>query len=223
MKEEKNNTKANNPGKKTLYYALMLIGILLLAAATVLTVYFTTRGANDVMDDPSIQTPDDGADDTPGGQEDPDGDDEPDEPTGGEVLYVAPVAAESYSVEFDAVYANKLTGFYYRHQGVDFAAAAGAQVYAVADGTVTDISLSQELGNLISIDHGDGLVSVYRFVEPLEGLEEGDTVKQGEQIAAVAEAYGAEAADGAHLHFEMTLNGEQTDPAAYLDPVYSEK
>ena len=45
----------------------------------------------------------------------------------------------------------------------------------------------------------------------------------GDQIAAVAEAYGSEAADGTHLHFEMTLNGEQTDPAEYLDPVYSEK
>ena len=121
-------------------------------------------------------------------------------------------------MEFDTVYANKLTGFYYRHQGVDFAAAAGAEVYAVADGTVADISLSQELGNLITIDHGNGLISVYRFVEPDEGLNVGDKVKQGDQIAAVAEAYGSEAADGTHLHFEMTLNGEQTDPAEYLDP-----
>ena len=48
-------------------------------------------------------------------------------------------------------------------------------------------------------------------------------VEQGEQIASVAEAYGSEAGAGTHLHFEMTLDGEQTDPAAYLDPVYSEK
>lgn len=209
MKEEKTNTK-----KRTLYYFLLLVSVLLLAAATVLTVYFTTRQGNDIAQNPPV-------DEKPGDDSDDDNE-EPDEPTGGETLYVVPVAADC-SVEYDSVYTNTVTGFYYRHQGVDFAAEAGAEVYAVADGKVTDISLSEALGNLITVDHGNGLVSVYRFVEPVEGLKEGDAVKQGDKIAAVAEAYGSEAGDGAHLHFEMILNGEQADPAEYLDFVYSEK
>ncbi|HIX08763.1 MAG TPA: M23 family metallopeptidase [Firmicutes bacterium] len=216
MKEEKTKTK-----KKGLYYFLLIVSVLLLAAATVLTVYFTTNDQNDLAENPPV---DQGGDDQDDDQnQEPEQPEEPDEPTGGETLYVAPIASEGYTVEYDAIYANKITGSYYRHQGVDFAAAAGTAVYAVADGTVTDVSLSEELGNLITIDHGDGLVSVYRFVEPVEGLEEGDTVSRGDQIASVAEAYGSEAGDGTHLHFEMKLNGAQTDPAQYLDPVYEEK
>ena len=153
MKEEKTNTK-----KRTLYYFLLLVSVLLLAAATVLTVYFTTRQGNDIAQNPPV-------DEKPG--DDSDDDEEPDEPTGGETLYVVPVAADC-SVEYDSVYTNTVTGFYYRHQGVDFAAEAGAEVYAVADGKVTDISLSEALGNLITVDHGNGLVSVYRFVELLQ-------------------------------------------------------
>ena len=211
MKEEKTKTK-----RRGLYYILLVVSVLLLAAATVLTVYFATNDGNDIAQTPPA---------TDGGDEpdEPDQPDEPDEPTGGETLYVAPVAADGYAVEFNAVYANTLTGFYYRHQGVDFTADAGAEVYAVADGTITSVSMSEELGNLITVDHGDGLVSLYRFVEPAEGLAVGDTVKQGEVIASVAEAYGSEAGGGTHLHFEMTLNGEQTDPAVYLEPVYEEK
>ena len=220
MKEEKTNTK-----KRTLYYFLLFVSVLLLAAATVLTVYFTTRREGELADTPPIENPDDtDKPEDPGDADEPGGPDGPDEPTGGEeVLYVAPVAAEDYSVEFDAVYANKVTGSYYRHQGVDLVAAAGSDVFAIADGTVTDVSLSEALGNLISIDHGDGLVCMYRFVEPVEGLKEGDKVSRGDKIATVAEAYGTEAGDGTHLHFETILNGEQTDPAQYLDPVYSEK
>lgn len=208
MKEEKTKTK-----KKGLYYFLLIVSVLLLAAATVLTVYFATNNTDDLAENPPV---DDNKDDD-------DKPEEPDEPTGGETLYVAPVEAEGFSVEHNAVYANTITGFYYRHQGVDFAAEAGAEVYAIADGTVTSVSLSEELGNLITVDHGDGLVSVYRFVEPVDGLEEGDKVRQGDKIASVAEAYGSEAGAGTHLHFEMTLDGEQTDPAEYLEPVYSEK
>lgn len=209
MKEEKTKTK-----KKGLYYFLLIVSVLLLAAATVLTVYFATNNTDDLAENPPVDDNKDDDDNKP---------EEPDEPTGGETLYVAPVEAEGFSVEHNAVYANTITGFYYRHQGVDFAAEAGAEVYAIADGTVTSVSLSEELGNLITVDHGDGLVSVYRFVEPVDGLEEGDKVRQGDKIASVAEAYGSEAGAGTHLHFEMTLDGEQTDPAEYLEPVYSEK
>ena len=220
MKEEKTTTK-----KKTLYYVLIGISVLLLAAAIVLTVYFTTGTPSDIAETPGDnQGTLPGEDETPGENEDPDDQEEPDEPTGGETeQYVLPVAAESCSVEHNAIYANASVGTYYRHTGVDFAADAGAEVYAMADGVVSRISLSEELGNLITITHDDGLESTYRFVEPVETLDVGDTVASGELIAHVAQAYGTEAHDGAHLHFEVTLDGEQTDPANYLDLVYEEK
>ena len=219
MKEEKTKSR-----KKVLYYVLIAVSVLLLAAAIVLTVYFTTGAPNDIAETPGDnQGTLPGDDETPGGDEDDD-QEEPDEPTGGETeQYVLPVAAESCSVEHNAIYANAAIGMYYRHSGVDFAADAGAEVYAMADGVVKSVSLSEQLGNLITITHDDGLETTYRFVEPVETLDVGDTVAAGEVIAHVAEAYGTESHDGTHLHFEVTLDGEQEDPADYLDLVYEEK
>lgn len=219
MKEEKTISR-----KKVLYYVLIAVSVLLLAAAIVLTVYFTTGAPNDIAETPGDnQGTLPGDDETPGGDEDDD-QEEPDEPTGGETeQYVLPVAAESCSVEHNAIYANAAIGMYYRHSGVDFAADAGAEVYAMADGVVKSVSLSEQLGNLITITHDDGLETTYRFVEPVETLDVGDTVAAGEVIAHVAEAYGTESHDGTHLHFEVTLDGEQEDPANYLDLVYEEK
>ena len=93
----------------------------------------------------------------------------------------------------------------------------------MADGVGNTASLSEQLGNPITITHDDGLETTYRFVEPVETLDVGDTVAAGEVIAHVAEAYGTESHDGTHLHFEVTLDGEQEDPANYLDLVYEEK
>lgn len=219
MKEEKTKSR-----KKVLYYVLIAVSVLLLAAAIVLTVYFTTGAPNDIAETPGDnQGTLPGDDETPGGDEDDD-QEEPDEPTGGETeQYVLPVAAESCSVEHNAIYANAAIGMYYRHSGVDFAAEAGAEVYAMADGVVKSVSLSEQLGNLITITHDDGLETTYRFVEPVETLDVGDTVAAGEVIAHVAEAYGTESHDGTHLHFEVTQDGEQEDPANYLDLVYEEK
>ena len=186
MKEEKTTTK-----KKTLYYVLIGISVLLLAAAIVLTVYFTTGTPSDIAETPGDnQGTLPGDDETP---EDPDDNNEPDEPTGGETeQYVLPVVAESCSVEHNAIYANASVGTYYRHTGVDFAADAGAEVYAMADGVVKTVSMSEQLGNLITITHDGGLETTYRFVEPVETLDVGDTVAKGELIAHVAEAYGTD-------------------------------
>ena len=227
MKEEKTKKK------KSIYYVLLAIGILLLAAAAVLTVWFTTREADPAIEvPPTDQTPDE----TPDDDKDPSGTEEPDEPTGpvepddptGPVEpeapdYLMPVSAESCSVEYDAIYVSETTNFIYRHKAVDFAAAAGTEVLAIADGTVTAVSLSEELGNLITIDHGNGITSTYRFVEPADDLAVGAQVEQGACIGVVAEPYGSEAADGAHLHLEMTKDGALVDPAQYLEITYDEK
>lgn len=227
MKEEK---KTN---KKMLYYVLIAVSVLLLSAAIVLTVYFTTSVPSDFAgttdDNQASQTPDNpDTPDTPDNPDNPDTPDHPDgsedQPTGGETApYVMPVSASQCTVEYNAIYSNAAIGMYYRHSGVDFAAEEGAEVYAMADGVVTDISLSEQLGNLVTVTHDGGLVTTYRFVEPLETLSVGDSVKKGEVIARVAKAYGTEMHDGTHLHFEVKKDGVQTDPAAYLEIVYEEK
>lgn len=227
---EEKNTKSK---RKTIYYALLAVCSLLLIAGLVLTVYFVTAGGDPVAEKPPVDDgPEDPGPDDPGklpedpGKDDP-GKDEPEGPsgpTGGEtVKFVAPVDSETYAVEYASIYENAVNGWWYRHHAVDFAAAAGTEVRSMAAGTVEEISMSQELGNLIVVDHGDGLKTVYRFVEPVEGLKAGDKVTMGQKIGEVATAYGSEYKDGEHLHLEVILDGDYVDPTDYLKPVLDEK
>lgn len=114
-------------------------------------------------------------------------------------------------------YHNKTLNNYYVHVGVDFSASAGTEVFAVEDGVVESIYKDDILlGTEITIDHGDGLKSVYRFVTEVDGLKVGMEVERGEVIATIAEATGNEYKDGAHLHFEILENGKSVDPTSYL-------
>ncbi len=114
-------------------------------------------------------------------------------------------------------YHNKTLDSYYLHKGVDFAAEVGAEVVAVDDGVVESVYKSDLLlGTEIVVKHEDGLKSVYRFVNEVEGLKAGDSVARGQVIATVAEANGNEYKDGAHLHFEILKDGVSVDPATYL-------
>lgn len=112
---------------------------------------------------------------------------------------------------------NQTLNSYYAHTGMDFSAAAGADVFAVEDGVVESIYKDDLLsGTEITVSHGNGLKSVYRFVTEVDGLKVGAEVKKGDVIATVAEATGNEYKDGAHLHFEILENGKSVDPALHL-------
>lgn len=238
MKEKTEKTE-NTPKRKKLIYSLILaVCVLLLVTATILTVYFVTTGKQNVLENPVGGTDEPGGTlpegpDEPGGTlpenpDEPGGNlpEDPSQPSGGDdtVKFVSPVAAGVCTVNYDAVYTNMaLNGSIRIHKAVDFAAQSGTDVVAVSAGTVQTVSYSNELGNLIVIDHGDGLKSYYRFIEPIEGLKEGAKVECGEKIAEVAEAYGTENKDGEHLHFQLELNAEWVDPADYFDVTYEEK
>ncbi len=202
MKEE--NEKAGVRNKKLyLYIALGCAAVLLCAAIIVTAVVLANRSRVSID-----------AGDNSGGQiEKPD----PDQPvieTPEE--FISPVSVVSVLNEYGFYY-NKTLGNYYEHMGVDFTAEVGSEVYAVASGTVESVYTSDVLvGTQITIDHGDGVKSVYQFVEAKEGLKAGDEVKQGDVIATVAEANGSEYKDGAHLHFEVFKDGANVDPAEYL-------
>lgn len=114
-------------------------------------------------------------------------------------------------------YHNKTINAYYEHTGVDYLAEAGENVYAVQDGVVEEVYTSDVLvGTRIVVDHGDGIKTVYEFVNAKEGLKAGDKVERGDVIATVAEATGNEYKDGAHLHFEVLEQGENVDPNKYF-------
>ncbi len=129
---------------------------------------------------------------------------------------VLPVDAVSIVNDY-GFFHNKTLNTYYEHEGVDFSAAAGTEVKATESGKIESIYKDDILlGTEITVDHGNGVKTVYRFVTEREGLKVGDTVAKGEVIATVAEANGNEYKDGPHLHFEVLENGTQVDPTTHL-------
>lgn len=129
---------------------------------------------------------------------------------------ITPMATSAISQEHGFHHDTTLN-CYYEHKGMDFTAEVGAQVLAVEDGVVESVYKDDLLvGTQITIDHGDGVKSVYCFVTETEGLKAGATVKKGDVIATVAEPSGKEYKQGAHLHFEILKNDVSVDPSTYL-------
>ena len=102
------------------------------------------------------------------------------------------------------------------HNGVDFAAAAGANVLAVSDGTVKSVTASTLEGTVVTVEHADGLVSIYKGLNADGVIAEGAAVKTGDVIGTVAETMMIEQLEGTHLHLEMQANGAYVDPMDYL-------
>lgn len=217
--KEKEDTVPTTRKKKLLYSVILAVCALLLVVATVLTVYFVTNSGREVLENPPAGGEQEPPDDGPTG-----GGEEPSDPTGGEtVAFILPLDGASSSVAHNSVYENKTLDKWCYHKGVDYAAPEGSDVRCIADGKIVLIDLSEKLGNIIEVQHADGVCSFYRFVDPVSGLKEGDSVKQGDVIGHVSAACGTEAKDGAHLHLEMTKNEKQVDPADYIDSTLEEK
>ena len=100
-----------------------------------------------------------------------------------------------------------------RHGGVDFAAPTGTPVYASGDSTVQVRRFSRSAGNMVVLDHGDGMVTRYFHLNAFaDGLEIGKSVRQGETIGYVGSTG---ASTGPHLHYEIIVNGEKLDPLTF--------
>lgn len=216
MKEERNEEETPvKVRRKNLYYILLSACALVLAAAIVLIVVFATRGSEPSLEDPgTVEEPDD-----PGKEEPEDPDDGPDEPGSTEVIFSMPVSGATLGTAYTFWY-NSTLNRYNLHTGVDFKADAGTQVTAAYAGTVESITDTLLEGGKVVIDHGNGLKTEYASIDVSASLREGDTVERGDAIgtvSAAADAMGNEYNEGAHLHFEVTQDGESIDPVTYLD------
>lgn len=104
----------------------------------------------------------------------------------------------------------------YYHRGLDFAGAQGSPVVAPAPGRVALVGKLAEgfrlHGNIIGIDHGQGVVSVFLHLSRIN-VQEGDLVRAGQVIGAVGSTG---AATGPHLHWGLYVNGKSIDPAPWL-------
>ena len=100
------------------------------------------------------------------------------------------------------------------HNGIDLAASTGTNIYAADNGTVIYSQYNDGgYGYLIQIDHGNGIVTYYGHCSELL-VPEGAIVGKGDLIAKVGNTGRS---TGSHLHFEVRINGNPTDPMAYLD------
>ncbi len=211
MKEGNQKSRAIN--KRTYLYIALGVAALLLALVVIVTsVALANRGNGQLKKPADVIVPDDGTHDG-NGDKLPDNGDKPVVSTPEEFL--APVAEVS-AIHGYGFYHNQTLNNYYVHTGIDYAGEEGAEVYAAQSGTVEAVYTSDVLvGGRIVIDHGDGVKTVYEFVEAKEGLKAGDAVERGEVIATIAAATGNEYKDGAHLHFEVLENGKAIDPSKY--------
>jgi murein DD-endopeptidase MepM/ murein hydrolase activator NlpD len=98
------------------------------------------------------------------------------------------------------------------HNGMDFTAPTGTDVYATGDGVVTTVKAARrELGNHVVIDHGFGYQTVYAHLDRFN-VRVGQKVKRGDIIGFVGST-GLSTAP--HLHYEVLVNGRNVDPALY--------
>jgi murein DD-endopeptidase MepM/ murein hydrolase activator NlpD len=98
------------------------------------------------------------------------------------------------------------------HNGMDFTAPTGTEVYATGDGTISFVqSLPRGYGKHIIIDHGFGYTSTYAHLNDFN-VRRGQKVRRGDVIGYVGNT-GTSVAN--HLHYEIQLNGNHVDPVNY--------
>ena len=98
------------------------------------------------------------------------------------------------------------------HEGIDFPAESGTPIVAAASGKVVVSEWHPAYGNMLEIDHGNGLVSRYAHTSSIV-VKEGDLVVRGQRVATVGSTGRS---TGPHLHFEVRLNGVPQNPARFL-------
>ena len=145
--------------------------------------------------------------------------DEPDqtEPVQKPVIFIMPVENPTTITEYSEtmVWCSTL-GRFQTHLAIDFYAEEGTPVFAAYDGTIEKIESSLLQGVTITIDHGNGLKTVYNSLADGDLVQEGQSVSAGDKIGEVSVTNRQEYKEGAHLHFEVLENGVIIDPVKYL-------
>lgn len=101
-----------------------------------------------------------------------------------------------------------------KHFAVDIALTSGTPIKSVANGTVLFAEWTPNNGNVIIINHSEGIMSVYKHCESIT-KNQGDVVRTGEVIATAGNT--GTQSTGVHLHFELWKNGHPVDPTNFID------
>lgn len=98
------------------------------------------------------------------------------------------------------------------HEGIDISAPMGTPIIAAAAGVVVEVGNESGYGNLITIDHGNGVVTRYGHCSRIVARV-GQRVQRGDRIAYVGSTG---ISTGPHLHYEVIVNGKPVNPRKYI-------
>ncbi|MBW6520868.1 MAG: M23 family metallopeptidase [Desulfoarculaceae bacterium] len=98
------------------------------------------------------------------------------------------------------------------HAGVDMKGRHGEKIVATADGTVIQANTNGDHGRYVKISHGNGFTTSFSHLQAFK-VKKGDKVKRGQVIGLVGTSGRS---TGAHLHYELALNGKAINPATFI-------
>jgi murein DD-endopeptidase MepM/ murein hydrolase activator NlpD len=107
---------------------------------------------------------------------------------------------------------HPILGYRKMHTGIDVAVGYGVPIHSAGAGTVIYASWMGGYGNVIIVDHGDGLSTLYAHQSRL-AVGNGARVTRGQTVGYVGSTGFS---TGPHLHFEVRVNGNPVDPMGYL-------
>jgi murein DD-endopeptidase MepM/ murein hydrolase activator NlpD len=99
------------------------------------------------------------------------------------------------------------------HTGIDFRGDMGEPIHATAAGTVTSAGWSGGYGNMVEVDHGNGLATRYGHLSAIN-VKVGQTIRIGQVIGRLGSTGRS---TGPHVHYETRVNGEAVNPAKFLN------
>lgn len=130
------------------------------------------------------------------------------EPTAVAVMPLGrPGVTSRYGVRVDPIHGRRRM-----HHGIDIAGTAGSAILASERGTIAFAGRAGGYGNMVEIDHGDGLRTRYAHLSRI-GVRAGDRVERSQPIGAMGTTGRS---TGVHLHFETRQHGRTVDPLLLL-------
>ena len=131
--------------------------------------------------------------------------------------FIMPVFGEiSFNYAEDELAYSKTLEEWRTHQGLDLTAERGTAVIAVADGIVSEVKNDPRFGITIILDHQNGFKTLYANLASDDMVTPNQKIKQGDVIGAIGATATIEAAEQAHLHFEVWKQDNPVNPEAYL-------
>ena len=127
-------------------------------------------------------------------------------------LMIWPIPGYTTITSYYGMRVHPITGVYKLHSGVDVGAPTGAKFVAMADGTVVKAAYTTGYGNMVIIDHGGGIQTLYAHGSAIIASQ-GQKVSAGDPVLKVGSTgYST----GPHAHFEVRVNGNTVNPLNYV-------